>query len=64
MQKENWQAIEKAHAVQLDDTEGRLLDNIQNQLRLNDREFLHFLVLVGKIAPSAARLGSVYLPKP
>jgi hypothetical protein len=62
MDAENWKAIVAAQVVQLDDADRWLLDQVQSKLGLNDRDFRHFLVLIGKIAPSAARLNAVHLP--
>jgi hypothetical protein len=61
MQRDNWKAIQDREAVQLEDSDRVLLDKIQTCLALNDREFLNFLILIGKVAPSAARLGTVHL---
>ncbi len=63
MQRENWKAIESSQAVSLDDLDRALLDKVQSRLALNDAEFVHFLILVGKVSPCAARLGTVRLPK-
>lgn len=59
MEKENWNPVEAAQIIQLNDGDRRLLDHVQGQLDLNDSDFRHFLVLIGKIAPSAARLNAV-----
>ena len=56
MEAENWKAIAGSQAVQLDATDQALLDKVQARLALSDREFLHFMVLIGKVAPGAARL--------
>ena len=63
MQRENWKAIEKSQVISLDDADRALLDKVQTRLALSDREFLHFLVLIGKVAPNAARMAAVHLPK-
>jgi hypothetical protein len=57
VQPENWKAIERSQAVNLDDADRALLDRVQAHLALSDREFQHFMVLIGKVAPGAARLG-------
>ncbi|GEM_PF-3097597 len=64
MQPENWKAIEDAHAISLDPSDKALLDEVQKSLGLKDGEFLHFLILIGKVAPAAVRLKQVRLPKP
>ena len=61
MQGENWKAIESSQAVVLEDADRALLDKIQTSLALTDGEFLHFLRLIGKVAPSSARLAGVRL---
>jgi hypothetical protein len=61
MQRDNWKAIQDRQAVQLEDSDRVLLDKIQTCLALNDWEFLNFLILIGKIAPSVARLSTVHL---
>ena len=63
MQRENWKAIESSQAVSLDDSDRTLLDKVQSHLALNDAEFLHFLILVGKVSRCAALLGAARLPK-
>ena len=63
MQRENWKAVESSQSVSLEDTDRALLDKVQMRLALGDGEFLHFLVLLGKVAPNAARLATVRLPK-
>lgn len=63
MQRENWKAIEGGQAVSLGDSDRALLDKVQSQLALNDREFLDFLILIGKVSPNAARLAAIRLPK-
>lgn len=64
MQPDNWKAIESAQVVQLDDSDRHLLDAVQSKLGLNNSDFRHFLVLIGRIARGAARLNAVHLPKP
>jgi hypothetical protein len=64
MQRENWKAIESSQTVSLEDADRALLDKVQAHLALGDGEFLHFLVVIGKVAPNAARLAAVRLPKP
>ena len=64
MRPENWQAIANSQTITLEDADRSLLDNVQRRLALSDGEFLHFLILIGKISPNAARLGAVRLPKP
>jgi len=61
---ENWKAIEKSQTIQLEDTDRTLLDKIQNRLALSDRDFLHLLVVIGKVAPTGARLAGVHLALP
>lgn len=63
MQRENWKAIENSQAVSLEDADRALLDKVQTRLALSDGEFLHFLILVGKVSTSAARLTTVGLLK-
>jgi hypothetical protein len=62
VQRENWKAIDQV--VQLEDADRALLDKVQTRLALSDGEFLQFLDVIGKVAPSAARLRTVRLPKP
>jgi hypothetical protein len=64
MQQENWKAIESSQAVSLEDADRALLDKVQTRLALSDGEFRHFLVLIGKVAPNAARLAAVRFLKP
>ncbi len=64
MQQENWKAIESKHAVQLDNANRTLLDKVQTRLALSDGDFLHFLVLIGKVAAGPVWLAGVQLPKP
>ena len=64
MQRENWKAIESSQVVSLEDADRALLDKVQTRLALSDGEFLHFLVLIGKVAPNPARLAAVSLAKP
>jgi hypothetical protein len=56
MKAENWKAIAATQAVQLSAADQALLDKVQASLALSDREFLDFMVLIGKIAPGAPRL--------
>jgi hypothetical protein len=64
MQRENWKAIESSQALSLEDADRALLNKVQTRLALGDWEFLHFLVVVGKVAAGSARLGAVRLAKP
>ena len=63
MQLENWTAIQNAQAVSLEDADRALLDTLQARLGLHDREFLHFMSLIGKLAPAASVLRRLHLPK-
>jgi len=62
MHADNWKAI--AQFIQLDDAERSLLDKLQTKLTLNDEELLRLMIVIGRVAPSAARLAAVRLPKP
>jgi len=61
MQTEKWKAI--GQAVQLGDADRAVLDKIQSHLGLSDTEFLTFLRVVGKVAPTTG-LRTTHLPKP
>jgi len=57
----NWKAVAAMHAVQLSAEDQGLLDKVQVRLALTDQEFLHFMILIGKVAPGAARLAGAHV---
>jgi hypothetical protein len=59
MEAENWKAV--GQAVELEEADRTLLDKVQALLTLSDREFLHLMITIGKVAPSTARLLKVQL---
>jgi hypothetical protein len=63
MQPQNWKAIEGSQAISLDDADRALFDKVQTSLALTDDEFLHFMRLIGKLAPAASRLAFVPVRK-
>ncbi len=60
MEAGNWKAVAAMHAVQLSAEDQGLLDKVQARLALSDQEFLHFMVLIGKVAPGGARLAAAH----
>ena len=66
MQQQNWKAIESSLVVPLDDSDRALLDRVQAQLALNDREFVNVVSFVANIsryaAPSAAWIAAQLPP--
>jgi hypothetical protein len=67
MQSDNWKILaDAANQGQgipyFVDSERTLLDKVQTQLDLSDKDFWHFLIVLGKIVPCTTFLANV-LPK-
>jgi hypothetical protein len=64
MQSDNWKILADAAnqgrgVPYFVDSERTLLDRVQTQLDLSDKDFWHFLIVLGKVVPSVAFLRNV-----